>query len=263
MEQARFKRKTITMEVLLSQQQKKRFRRAVFYTVLFVLVTVVFLTVAFVVFFRVRNINITGNARYSVDDIIVSLPVKLEDNLYSFRADELETGLKKRFPYISEVNVTRKIPSHLNIEIIETDVAMYTEISGDYYLLSDGLRVLDRIEDPAIIPQGTMELKTSAVKRCIVGESASFIDSRAYDAIVELYKNITDSGIKNKIKTIDMTSRFDIYIHYEDRFKVYMGDMEYSDIKIQFLIGIIEKLKAEDKGRIDVSDYHVATATLS
>lgn len=262
-EQARFKRRTITMEVLQSQQQKKRIRRIIFYTVLFSLVTIVFLTVTFVVFFRVRNINITGNNRYSSDEIIAALPVKLADNLYSFKAEELETFIKKEYPFVASVSVTRSVPSHLNIEITETEVAMVTEIADDYYLLSSELRVLDRLDDASQIPSGIMELKTSDVLRCIVGESASFIDARSYNAIVAMYKDIADNGLKDKIKTIDMTSRFDIYIHYEDRFSVYMGDMDYSDIKIKFLIGILEQLRAEDKGKIDVSDYHTATATLS
>jgi cell division septal protein FtsQ len=46
-------------------------------------VTAVFLLVAFAVFFKVRTINITGNSRYSYDDINAVLPVKLDENLYS------------------------------------------------------------------------------------------------------------------------------------------------------------------------------------
>jgi len=262
MEQARFKRRTITMEVLQNQQQKKRIHRTVFYTVLFILVTAVFLTVSFAVFFRVRIINITGNEQYSNEEIIAVIPVQLEDNLYSFKAEDVKNEIIKAFPYIGNVNVTRSIPSHLNIEITETNVAMYNEIAGDYYLLSKDLKVLDRVENTSEVPIDAIQLKTSDVLRCIVGETASFVDTRSYDAIKELYKDITDNNIQQNIKSIDIKNRFDIYLKYDDRFEVYMGDMEYSNIKIQFLVGILEELKVEDTGKIDISDYREAPVAL-
>ena len=263
MEPTRFKRKTITMEVLQSQQQKKNLRRAVFYVGLFLVVTIIFLTVSFAVFFRVREINISGLQRYGNEEIIEALPVKIEDNLYSFRTDELENIIRRTFPYVAEVSISRRIPSHLNIEIRETEAAMYTVLAGDYYLLSGELRVLDRITDESLLPENLILLKTSMVRRCIVGETASFIDVRTYDAVTELYENIYNNNIRSSIKSMDLTSRFDIYLQYEDRFSVFMGDMEYVDLKIRFLVGIIDKLKDDDKGSIDVSNHKEAPVALA
>ncbi|HAN20335.1 MAG: hypothetical protein A2Y15_03985 [Clostridiales bacterium GWF2_36_10] len=266
MEQARFKRRTITMEVLQTQQHKKRIRRAIFYSALFFIVTAVFLTVAFAVFFRVRNININGNERYSYEEIIAALPVKADDNLYSFKTEDVETAIKKAFPFIGNVSVTRSIPSHINIEITETDVAMYMHLARDYYLLSSELRVLDRIVDAIQIPENVIMLKASQVHRCIVGETASFIDTRSYDAITALYKNISDNNIQTKVDSIDITSRFDVYLQYENRFKVYVGDMDYSDIKMQFLVEIItdlDKRNTGTNGTIDISDYREASVELT
>jgi hypothetical protein len=38
--------------------------------------------------------------------------------------------------------------------------------------------------------------------------------------------------------------------------------MDDSEIKIRFLIGILEKLEPDDKGKIDVSDAREATVAL-
>lgn len=265
MEQARFKRRTITMEVLQTQQHKKRIRRLVFYTGLFILVTAVFITVAFAVFFRVRTINITGLEKYSYEEIIAALPVKVDDNLYSFKTEDIENIIRKSFPYIGNVNVTRSIPSKLHIEITETIPSMYMYLAGDYYLLSDELRVLDRIEDASKIPENIIMLKASQIQRCIVGETASFVDTRSYDAIKELYKNIYENDIQTRVGSIDITNRFHIYLKYEDRFSVYMGDMDYSDIKIQFLVAIVanDDLQKPVKGKIDISNYNEAPVELT
>ncbi|MBO4521589.1 MAG: hypothetical protein J5703_00180, partial [Methanomicrobium sp.] len=68
-----------------------------------------------------------------------------------------------------------------------------------------------------------------------------------------------DKGITAYITTLDIRSRFDIYIDYEDRFKVYLGDMENAGIKLSFLVGIIDRLYSNSKGTIDISDYTEAT----
>ena len=263
MEQTRFKRKTVTMEILQSQQEKKSLRRTVFYIGLFLIVTAVFLTVSFAVFFKVRTININGNNRYSNEEIIESLQVKTEDNLYSFKTEDIEKAIKRKFPYVASVQVSRKIPSSLNIKITETDAAMYISLEGGYYLLSRELRVLDRITDEKNLPNNIILLMASAVQRCIVGETASFVDTRSYDAVTELYRNITDNNITSSVETINIISRFDIYLQYEDRFSVYIGDMESSDIKVQFLTGIIAELGDNDKGSIDVSNHADREATVA
>lgn len=257
-----FKRRTITMEVLQSQRYKKRVRRIIFYTGLFLIVTTVFLLVAFAVFFKVRTINVIGNSRYSLDDINKVLPVKLNANLYSFRADDVELIIKKELPYVGSVKVTRTIPSTLNIEIVEATPAMYINIGNDYYLLSSELRVLDHFKDKSLLPPDVIELKTSTVLRCIVGETASFVDTRSYNAITQLYSELREHGIEKDIRIINIVSRFDITLQYTDRFSVYLGDMDDSDIKIRFLIGILEKLDADDKGKIDISDAREATVAL-
>jgi len=265
MEQARFKRKTITMEVLQSQQYKKRIRRIIFYTGLFFLVTLIFLTVVFAVFFRIREIKITGVERYKKEDIMAVLPVKTEDNLYSFKTEDVETTIIKSLSYIGEVKVTRSIPSHLNIKITEAEPVMYFCNDGYYYLLSDRLRVLARTKNFGEVPGDAIKLNLSETLRCIVGEPLSFVDERSYDAVTELYLNIRENELSLSIKEIDIESRFDIYLQYEDRYSVYMGDVNNADLKIQFLKVIINKINEEDlekTGSIDISNHREATADL-
>jgi len=207
----------------------------------------------------VEFININTDSQVLVKS---SAPVKINSNLYSFKAEDVELKIKKELPYIGDVRVTRTIPSTLNIEITEAEPAMYLNIGNDYYLLSGKLRVLDHFKDKSMLPPDVIELKASTVLRCIVGETASFVDTRSYNAITELYDHLCENGIEKDIRMIDIVSRFDITLQFRDRFLVYLGDMDYADIKIRFFIGILQRLDAEDKGKIDVSDYREATVAL-
>ncbi len=262
MEPTRFKKKSITMEVLQSQQQRKIRRRRVFYVFVFLLLTALFLTITFTVFFKVREINIEGLNRYTYEELVDVLPFEADQNLYSFSTEDIERILLKEFPYISEVSVTRRIPSRLNINVIETTPVMYIESHGDIYLLSDKLHVLERVDIDDPIKSRLTELKTSRIKRCVVSETAEFFDRRTLEAVITLYANLRENYITSRVKEIDVVARFNISISYENRFKVLLGDMGHIDIKIPFLVGIIKKLGADDTGIIDITDHTEASVSL-
>ena len=90
-----------------------------------------------------------------------------------------------------------------------------------------------------------------------------FVDERTLDALLTLYQSFEANYIESKIKDVDVRSRFDIYINYDDRFEVYLGDTENIDIKIRFLVGIIDELDDDAKGKIDVSNHREASVALS
>ena len=67
-----------------------------------------------------------------------------------------------------------------------------------------------------------------------------FADQRVANTIVRLLDALDGSGILDKIVSVDMTNRFEIYFWYEDRFYVYMGTVDDAEIKTAFLVKVIE-----------------------
>ena len=65
----------------------------------------------------------------------------------------------------------------------------------------------------------------------------------------------------DKIVSVDMTNRFEIYFWYEDRFYVYMGTVDDAEIKTAFLVKVIEML-GNNRGNIDVSDTREASFSI-
>ena len=260
-EQRRFVRSNATMDALRSQQDKKRRRRSVFYLTLFLCVTLVFLVVCFFVFFRVAEIRVENNEIYTEGQILEHLSVSLGDNLFSFRAQEVGDALRKALPYIGEVEITRTLPNVVTVTVSERRAEMTLVLGEDAYLLSGDLRVLGRIGGGEITA-GVTRLSTGAVERCLVGESVSFADTRTADDLKELYTALSENGVMKHVREINMVSRFDITINYADRFTVYLADIDNMDIKIRFLVGILEKLKPTDTGYINWADHREAAVRL-
>ena len=111
MEQVRFKRKTVDLDEMEKQQSKKRFRRNFFYVSLFLTVLLLFLGTAFFVFFRVKEISVTGNSMYTDEEIILASGIEEKVNMFSFSEKSVEQSIKDLLPYVGSVTVKRDLPS--------------------------------------------------------------------------------------------------------------------------------------------------------
>lgn len=260
-ESRRFTRSSAHIDELRSKQDKKRRRRTVFYATLFVSVTVVFLAVCFFWFFRVSEIVIEQNEIYTDEQIMEHLPFAVGDNLFSFETDAAESALRKALPYIGDVQIKRSLPAGIKITVSERKADLTLVLGDEAFLLSGDLQVLDKIGGNDITT-GITRLKTGAIERCIVGETVVFAEARAANDLRELYDCLAENGMTEKILSIDMTSRFDITINYEDRFEVYLASSDNMDIKIRFLEGIVAKLQPDDSGYINLSNHREAAVRL-
>ena len=127
MVQERFRKKNIAMDELRGQQRKKRFRRRLFYLSLILLICAAFFAVCVLVFFNVGEIELIGLERCDETAVRAALGVSPGDNLFSFRAGDVESALKKAFPYIGSVEVTRGFPTTLTVTVQEEIPVTYVE----------------------------------------------------------------------------------------------------------------------------------------
>lgn len=261
-QQQRFTRKNQVLFDAQRRQEKKRTRRTVFYVLLFISVSLVFLGVCFAVFLNVESFEINGNERYSYDDIVEMIPVEIGENIYSFSASDAEERIKRELPYIGDIKISRDLPKTILVEIVEEKPYYATDLAGETYILSSDLKVLERRKDITASDTDLALLKLNSVRRCVVGETLEFVDERTSDAVSELYSLFSANFIESDITSLDVRSRFDIYIGYQNRFDIYLGDMDNADIKIRFLVGIIDDLYPDSKGTIDISNHTEASVSL-
>lgn len=259
--QKRFVRSSVHLDELKSKQQKKTHRRTVMYVILFLGATLLFLAVFFLLFFRISEIRIEGNEIYTDEQILSYLTVQTGDNLFSFRAEELANTLRKGLPFAGNIEVKRQLPSTLVIHVKERHEEFSMSVGDEVYLLSGDLLVLGRVGGSEIL-SGVASLQAGAVERCLVGEKVVFFDTRTSDNFEELYRCLSAYNMMPDIVSIDMTSRFDIQINYANRFSVYLGDIDSMEMKIRFLVGVLEQLRSTDSGKIYLSDPREAAVQL-
>ena len=59
------------------------------------------LTVGATVFFRVETVVVTGNSRYTQEEIVAVSGIEIEDNLYAMNKFQIQQQIREQLPYIS------------------------------------------------------------------------------------------------------------------------------------------------------------------
>lgn len=100
-------------------QRKNRGRFGPLFKLLCLLALVVALTGGATVFFRVERVVVTGNQRYTQDEVISAAGIQTGDNLYALNKYRLSERLRQTLPYIGEASIRRGLPSTIIITVTE------------------------------------------------------------------------------------------------------------------------------------------------
>jgi len=84
---------------------------------------VVALTVGATVFFRVETIAVSGNRRYTEEDIIAASGIQMGDNLYALNKVRIGRNIRTLLPYVGELSINRSLPSTIVIRVTEWEAA--------------------------------------------------------------------------------------------------------------------------------------------
>lgn len=80
---------------------------------------IVAMTVGATVFFRVETVTVTGNQRYTQEEIVAASGIQLGDNLYSLNKVRIDRSLRTTLPYIGKLTINRALPSTIVITVTE------------------------------------------------------------------------------------------------------------------------------------------------
>lgn len=87
--------------------RRNRGRFGPLFKLLCVLAVVVALTGGATVFFRVETVEVTGNQRYTQEEIIAASGIQMGDNLYALNKVSIDRKIRTRLPYVGELSINR------------------------------------------------------------------------------------------------------------------------------------------------------------
>ena len=237
----------------LPKNVEKRKRRAKFISsisIIFIIIIAIILFLNSPVFY-IKNTNIEGNSAVTKEQILNMLDIGSTTHIFEETNSKVNRQLKKN-PYIESAKVNYKLPSTLNITIIERNIDYLIENNGTYVCVDKNGNILQLSTEKIENKISLIGCKTST-ESLIVGNKLCDIDLSRLKDIGILLDYAKSNGIDNAINSIDISDNTN-YIAFSEseNKKIHFGDTKDLDLKMKYVKKIMEVEKG-NSGEIFVN----------
>lgn len=226
-------------------------RFGVLYKLLTLVVVCAAAVLALTLFFKVESVEVTGNSRYSAQEIQDACGVQLGDNLYLLSKPDMVQRLHQRLPYIDEVRITRRLPNTLCVQVTEFSTVYAVEQEGTVWLLTSGGKIVETAAERGDTPliDGCELLAPS------LGGDVSFaleLQNRQ-ESLFALLTALESAELTGDVRAIHLGDPTVLSMDYTERFTVEMPyGADYPRL-LRYLTLVIEELETNLTGVIDLT----------
>ena len=218
--------------------------------VLSVLLTAVAVVAALTLFFKVDQVVVSGNSRYSAEEIIEVSGVEQGDNLILMDKYHIAEKLYTELPYITEVRINRKLPDVLMVEVVETQAVAAIKGGSSTWLMDSGGKLLEVVRASMAKKYITLEGLTAespAISgKLKLGEESPISAQR----LLELMQALKQWGMLEKTTSLDASDPDYMVLSYDGRFQVEMFYDADFDFKLNCLQAAVAQLEPNETGTI-------------
>lgn len=134
-----------------NRQRRRRGRFGVLYKLLSFSLIFSAIMAGSVIFFRVNEITVSGNSRYTAEQIIAASGVEVGDNLFLINKPQTVRAITKSLPYVEKVSPVKALPDRLELHITESTAVAYWQDESGYWLVNSATKVVELTEDSSLI----------------------------------------------------------------------------------------------------------------
>lgn len=129
-------------------RRRRRGRFSGLYRVVSALAVAIALIVACVVFFRINEVTVAGNQRYTVQEIIEASGIQEGDNLIALSKSRVAGNLIARLPYVRSVSIDRLLPDEVLITVTEHVAAAAVSDGEEWWYIATQGKLLEQVSGP-------------------------------------------------------------------------------------------------------------------
>ena len=193
--------------------------------------------------FNVTEINVEGNSRISNERIESLSKISLNVNTYQYSKKNIIENIKEE-PYIESVQVKRKLPSTIIINVEERNRDFFISNYGSYIYLDKQGYILEISNEVEKLP----EIKgfSTSTENLVPGNRISDDDLEKINIAQKIIENIKNNEIESEITCIDVsnTNDFCVIMQGEGK-KIHLGNASNINDKILMLKEILTKEKGK------------------
>ncbi len=245
---------------------RRKERRARLSKLIAVVLSLVCGIFALTAFFRVDSVEIIGLTRYETQDVLNTFGVKQGDNLFFCDSLRGQKRLIEQYPYFESVSVERDLPNRMILHVTESQpIAAVNGTQGGWFILDKNCRVLERTDQSGAQDEAeVMGLRTAGGQP---GQLLPAENPNALEALKTLANGLDKVGLGGKATLYNLEDLNSIWILYEQRFAVCVGDLDNLDHKLALLQALVtgDQFTPSDKGSINLAlgDRAITDTSLS
>lgn len=239
------------------KQKKHRMLQNIF-KLMVVITVVVALTIGATVFFKVEEIKVTGNVRYTEAEVVEASAILEGDNLFQLNLGTVEAQIEEELPYVEDISIRRVLPNAVSVTMTEWDAVACIKIGENNWLMSIAGKLLEMApqKDQHILIQGLNPLLPKAGKQLAVSEVE---EGEKFASLLELLGVLEAYDVMGKVSVIDLSANTSMTLRYDERFDVIFplnGDYDY---ELRALEAAVADREIYETGEMDLTnpDYGV------
>lgn len=238
-------------------RRRRRGRFGFLYVPLSFFLIVAALMAGSVVFFRADRITVTGQGRYTAEEIIAAAQVRVGDNLFLINGPRSAQRIMASLPYIHSASVYPHPPNELVITVTESQVAASIQAPGGRFLLDarGKLLELDTTSSSGAAPvTGITPLTPTVGTALAVSEG----ERTRLEALISLLTVLEARDELDLLVQVDLSSSSTLTFGYTHRFTAKLPLHCDFDYKIRALAYVVDQLEDNETGLIDLTreDIH-------
>lgn len=278
------------------RSRRNRGRFSFLFKLLAIVAIVAAMTVGATVFFQLEQVTVTGNSRYTAQEVEHASGLQTGDNLYRINKYQIKRDILQTLPYVEELRIVRRLPSTIEIIVTECGAAArvqpaaastHSTAEPQEEPLPEGDSSAADVSEPApeeestaqpakelwLISVGGKLLEPAPADSTVTLVSGlTALSPRAgdmlavpqaqqdtLDALLALLSALEQRGTADLVSEIDLTAAGVIRMRYDERFWAKLpanGDFHYC---LRALEEVVAQRESYEKGTLDLTreDYTV------
>lgn len=239
-------------------KRKRRIRLAIVIVAFLLLLCAVTIPVVALVIFRVDTFAVSGQTRYSEQEVITATDVSIGDSLLFLNVDKVKNSVESRLPYVDTATVEKQLPDTLVITLTAAEkVYAFETETGGYILASTSFKVLETV---SALPGGATVVKCKPCVSAQSGENIAFA-TEGEDETLLLLQSINTALTKAELDGITLINLLDednIRLVYDSRLLLRLGENEKIESKLTLAKKVIDDQNEVNPTRYGMVNLKVA-----
>lgn len=210
-----------------SKNRRRRGRFGAAYKILSVLLIAAAVAAACLVFFRVNQVTVTGNSRYTAEEIAEVSDIRTGDNLIALSKSRIAARIRTRLPYVKSVTIRRALPDTVILTVTEHTAAAAVSDGADWWYISSQGKLLEAVP----VPGQMLRITGLTAQEPEPGEKLAVDEEQAdrLSYVLSLLTALEEADALEDCGALDCSSAGVLWLDYRD-FRLKMpstGDFAY------------------------------------